>query len=146
MNGIIFIGPQASGKSTFYIENFLHTHMRLNMDMLKTRHREKIIFEACLVGKQPCVIDNTNPTKDERMTYINAFKQHNFTVVGYFFETAFEECIIRNDYRFGKARIPEIGIKSTFKKMERPCYSEGFSKLYNVKTRDNHFLLEEWKF
>ena len=66
MNGIIFMGLQASGKSSFYLQNFYKTHIRLNLDMLKTRHREDILFEACLVAKQPLVIDNTNPTIDDR--------------------------------------------------------------------------------
>ena len=46
MQLIIFIGIQASGKSTFYQQYFYHTHLRINLDMLKTRHREKLIFEA----------------------------------------------------------------------------------------------------
>lgn len=142
MNGIIFIGPQASGKSTFYKENFLNTHIRLNLDMLKTRHREKIIFDACLKAKQPVVIDNTNPTIEDRQLYIEAFNQHNFEVIGYYFVSSFEECIQRNNLRTGKARIPEVGIKSTFKKMESPVLHEGFSKLFHVTLDNSAFKIE----
>ncbi len=144
MNGIIFIGPQASGKSTFYLQNFFSTHIRINLDMLKTRHRERIIFEACLQGKQPCVIDNTNPTKEDREKYIRLFKQHGFSITGYFFDSTFEECITRNNCRTGKGRIPEIGIKSTFKKMSLPNYDEGYLSLYRVKTQNQGFITEEW--
>ena len=42
MQLILFTGVQASGKSTFYQQYFYHTHLRINLDMLKTRHREKI--------------------------------------------------------------------------------------------------------
>jgi predicted kinase len=144
MNGIIFIGPQASGKSTFYLQNFFSTHIRINLDMLKTRHRERIIFEACLQGKQPCVIDNTNPTKEERQSYLSLFKQYDFNVTGYFFDSVFEDCITRNNLRTGKAKVPEVGIKSTFKKMCIPTYDEGYTKLYVVKSQDNQFAIEEW--
>ena len=63
---IIFIGLQASGKSSFYHAKFSHSHMRLNLDMLRTRNREKILLEACLRAKQSFVIDNTNSTLTER--------------------------------------------------------------------------------
>ncbi len=63
MEAIIFIGLQASGKSSFYKEKFIDTHIRINLDMLKTRYREKVLFDACLKAKQPLVIDNTNPTR-----------------------------------------------------------------------------------
>ena len=47
MQLIIFTGVQASGKSSFYLLNLYHSHLRINLDMLKTRHRENIIFGWC---------------------------------------------------------------------------------------------------
>ncbi|MEZ2904007.1 hypothetical protein ACBQ24_15000 [Acinetobacter terrestris] len=44
----IFSGVQASAKSSFYSLNVHHSHLQINLDMLKTRHREKLIFEADL--------------------------------------------------------------------------------------------------
>ena len=41
MECVIFIGIQASGKTEFYKQNFFKTHVRISMDMLKTRHREE---------------------------------------------------------------------------------------------------------
>lgn len=70
MEAVIFIGLQAAGKSSFYREKFIDTHIRINLDMLKTRHRETILLNACLEAKQPLVIDNTNPTIEERKRYI----------------------------------------------------------------------------
>lgn len=48
MEAVIFIGLQASGKSTFYQERFFNTHVRINLDMLKTRNREKQSLQVCL--------------------------------------------------------------------------------------------------
>lgn len=70
MKGVIFIGPQASGKSSFHLENFS---------------------------------------------------------------------------REGKERIPEIGIRTTFNKIEPPDYSEGFDKLYRVSIAGDKFHVEEWQ-
>lgn len=145
MNGIIFIGLQGSGKSSFYLEKFYKTHIRLSMDMLKTRYRENLMLHACLAGKQPCVIDNTNPTKEEREKYIVEFKQHKFEVEGYFFDTPLQECIARNGLRTGKERIPDIGIKGTYKKLQLPSYSEGFNKLYRVSSTKNECIISEWR-
>ena len=61
MEAVIFIGLQAAGKSTFYRQRFIDSYIRLNLDMLRTRHREQLLFRACLEAKQPVVIDNTNP-------------------------------------------------------------------------------------
>lgn len=145
MNGIIFIGLQGSGKSSFYLNQFYKTHIRLSMDMLKTRYRENLLLQACLTGKQSCVIDNTNPTKEEREKYIFEFKQHKFEIEGYFFDVQLQECLTRNEMRTGKERIPDIGIKGTHKKLQLPSYSEGFNKLYRVSTTANEFIITEWR-
>ncbi|PPT09582.1 polynucleotide kinase 3-phosphatase-like [Geitlerinema sp. FC II] len=143
MEGIIFIGIQGSGKSTFYFQNFANTHIRINLDMLKTRHREKLIFEACLEAKQPLVIDNTNPTKADRTRYIPHLKTYKFSVIGYYFESSLPECLHRNNQRSGKAKIPEIGVRSTYKKLEIPDYSEGFDRLFSVTLQDDIFKISE---
>ncbi len=146
MQLIIFIGLQASGKSTFYREKFIDSHIRLNLDMLKTRHREQILFNACLEAKQSVVIDNTNPTLEDRQRYIKPAKEKNFQVIGYYFESKIEDCKIRNSQRQGKKVIPIMGILATAKKLVTPSYQEGFEKLYYVKIDRNYsFIIEEWQ-
>jgi predicted kinase len=39
MQLVILIGIQGSGKSSFFKERFVDTHIRINLDMLKTRRR-----------------------------------------------------------------------------------------------------------
>ncbi|MGK7953029.1 MAG: AAA family ATPase [Xenococcaceae cyanobacterium] len=143
MEAIIFMGLQASGKSSFYREKFIDTHIRINLDMLKTRHREKIIFNACLEAKQPFVIDNTNPTIADRSRYIEPAKAKGFTIIGYYFQSNLEECKQRNSQRDGKKKIPIVGILDTYKKLEMPSYKEGFDRLFYVKIdADNLFIVE----
>jgi hypothetical protein len=60
MEMVLFIGIQATGKSSFYRERFFRTHIRVNLDMLKTRHRENLLFKTCLEGKADLVVENTN--------------------------------------------------------------------------------------
>jgi predicted kinase len=145
MEAIIFIGIQASGKSSFYFDKLSKTHLRLNLDMLKTRNRETILFDACLKAKQPMVIDNTNPTKVERRRYIEKLKYNRFRIKGYYFQSLIEECLSRNNMRKGKEKIPEVGIKGTYNKLELPEYAEGFDELYYISMAQQGFNKEKWK-
>jgi predicted kinase len=72
VEAIIFIGIQGSGKSSFYKERFFRTHVRINLDMLRTRHREHAFLQTCLRTGQRFVVDNTNPTIEQRARYIVA--------------------------------------------------------------------------
>lgn len=140
MEAVIFIGIQASGKTTFYLERFFKTHVRINLDMLKTRHREKILLEACLEMKQPFVVDNTSPAREDRRKYIKSAKSRSFRVIGYYFDSEIEQAIKRNNSRPEKERIPVPGIKNTHSRLEFPEYSEGFDELYSVTiNRHNEF-------
>ena len=142
MQLIIFTGVQASGKSSFYLLNLYHSHLRINLDMLKTRHRENIIFEACSTSKTKMVIDNTNPTREDRARYIGRAKDAGFEVISYYFETDLNSTLERNSQREGKANIPEIGVRATFKKLEVPSLDEGFDEIFKVKIVGNgEFLI-----
>lgn len=145
MEGVIFIGAQASGKSSFYLEKYYKTHIRINMDMLKTRCRERIIFNACLEAKQRVVVDNTNPMRVDREKYINGLKSFRFNVIGYYFAAKLEYCLARNALREGKDCIPEVGVRATYRKLELPTYAEGFDQLYYVTLENGAFRVKEWK-
>lgn len=145
METIIFIGAQASGKSTFYQQRFRDSHVRINLDMLKTRNREAILFEACLRALQPVVVDNTNPTAEDRQRYIGPAKQAGFRVVGYYFSSRIQELLQRNSQRPEGSRIPEKGILGTYGRLERPALREGFDELFYVKDDgQGGFIAERW--
>lgn len=80
MEGIIFIGIQASGKSTFYKQHFFNSHVRISLDLLNTRNKENQLLDKCLELHQRVVIDNTNPAKSDRKKYIDKFKQSKFNL------------------------------------------------------------------
>ena len=145
MEGVIFVGIQASGKSTFYRERFFDTHLRINLDMLKTRNREQILLRACIEAKQPFVIDNTNPSAEERARYIRPARSAGFRVLGYYFDVQIKEALTRNKERKGKDHIPEKGIFGTKKRLRVPDLEEGFDLLYRVRIdEEGRFIAEEW--
>lgn len=143
MELIIFTGIQASGKSMFYKQQFSDTHIRVNLDMLRTRHREKLLVNACVEMKQPFVIDNTNLTIEERRVYIENVKKYHFRIISYYFLSDFMASQQRNAQRQGRARIPEVGIKSALSKLQIPSIAEGFDEMYRVTLQNNHFIIEE---
>lgn len=112
--------------------------------MLKTRNRENIYLHASITALQPFVVDNTNPTVEVRKKYIELAKAHHFKVIGYYFEPNYEESINRNAMRRGKAKIPEIGIKSVLAQLEIPSYEEGFDGLFKVSAREGNFEVSEF--
>ncbi len=138
MQLIIFTGLQASGKSTFYKEYFYKSHLRINLDMLKTRHRESLIFSACIESKTKCVIDNTNMSKTDRARYIPQAKTAGFSIISYYFETDLQSTLVRNNLRSGKEKIPEKGVAATLKRLEIPSLDEGFDEIYKVKILGNN--------
>ena len=141
----IFVGIQASGKSTFYRDRFDRTHLRINLDMLKTRHREKRLLETCLEIGQSFVVDNTNPTPEDRKRYIEPAKLQGFQIVGYFFQSTLTESIRRNQNREPEWQVPEKGIRATLKKLVVPQYAEGFDELYSARIlSEGTFAVEKW--
>lgn len=144
MEAVIFVGLQGAGKSTLYKERFFATHVRVNLDMLKTRHRERRLVQACVETGQSFVVDNTNPTKAERSVYIEAARAAGFRVVGYYFQSRVEDCNRRNGQRPPDQQVPLKGILGTAGRMELPARDEGFDALHYVRIDDGTFVVEEW--
>ncbi|EAY25419.1 bifunctional polynucleotide phosphatase/kinase family protein [Microscilla marina] len=146
MQAIIFTGIQATGKSTFYKQKFFDSHVHISLDLLRTRHREKVFLDACLQTQQSFVIDNTNPTRQNRQQYIMLAKAKSYEIIGYYFESKIKDAITRNNLRSGKALIPEKGIKGTYNRLEVPSLDEGFDQLFYVRLNHNDcFDISPWK-
>ncbi len=145
MEAVILVGIQGSGKSTFCRERFFDTHVRISLDLLKTRNRERAMLETCLRTGQRFVIDNTNARAEERAPYIGAAKQAGFRVAGYFLETPLRAALARNRQRVGKARIPVPGVIATHKRLQPPVPAEGFDELYVVTQNERQeFVVTAW--
>lgn len=141
---IIFIGIQASGKSTFYhrvleSEGFVH----VNLDSLHTRTREQELITRCIHEQLSFVVDNTNPTRNDRERYISQAKAAGYRIEGYFFKSVLHDCITRNESR--AERIPNKAIANTSNRLELPNYSEGFDELYFVCIEGDKFNISNWR-
>ena len=66
---VVMMGIQGSGKSTFYQKYLKDDYVRINLDTLKTRHREQLLIQNCINHGRNIAIDHTNPTKADRQDY-----------------------------------------------------------------------------
>ena len=104
--------------------------------MMKTREREEQIMDACVKAGQSFVIDNTNVLKARRLEYLEKARASDFRTIGYFFEPVLSRALLWNRGR-GERTIPEKGIVTTAKRLERPAVEEGFDELYVVELDDS---------
>lgn len=139
MEAVLLIGIQGAGKSTFYCRRFFETHVRVSLDLLKTRHREARLLHMCLDTGQPFVVDKTNPTVAERARYIAAARAARFRVVGYFFEPDPPGSFQRNRAR--AKPVPAAGLFGTLKRLQRPRLAEGFDELFVVRIEQGEFTV-----
>lgn len=137
MELVIFIGLQASGKSTFFGKEFAATHTYVSKDLMRNnknrnRRQAQLIAEALQAGRS-VIVDNTNVTVEERAVLIELGKLYKAEIIGYYFKSQVHHSLKRNSLRSGKARVPDVAIYATIKRLERPSYAEGFDKLFYVK-------------
>ncbi len=89
-------------------------------------------MEAALKRGLSVVVDNTNPTPEDRVPLLELGRQYGAKVVGYHFDSDVRECIGRNEKRDDKVKVPEVAIYATAKKLVPPTHEEGFDELFGV--------------
>lgn len=130
------MGLPASGKTSFYRERFAATHDHVSKDVMRhnrrPQHRQEQLMAAALAHGRSVVIDNTNPSAAVRAPLITLARANGAEVVGYLFRTEAADALRRNRAREGRARVPDVAIFATRKKLEPPTYAEGFDRLFDV--------------
>jgi predicted kinase len=130
---ILFVGIQASGKSTYYRTHLAATHVHVSKDLMtNVRNRDQrqlqSIAEALAAGRS-VVVDNTSPTPDARAPLIALGRKHGARVIAYFFESKVKDAVARNRLRAGNERVPDVAIFATAKRLVPPVLKEGFDEV-----------------
>jgi predicted kinase len=145
---VIFIGLQASGKSSLYRRYFSRSHELISKDLMRNRKRksarqERFLHAAFSKGHS-VVLDNTNPRFEDRASVIQIAKAYQARVVAYYFYPEMSGNLERNRTRQGRSRVPDVAIYATAKKMREPTYREGFDEIWGVTLQppdDFHLVL-----
>lgn len=141
MELVIFTGLQGAGKSTFFRNYFAATHELVSKDLFRNNknpsRRQAQLIEAALQAGRSVVVDNTNPSVESRQSAIEIGRKYGAEIAGYYFESQVKSCLERNRQRLGKARVPDVAIYATDKKLVRPSFAEGFDKLSLVRIAGN---------
>jgi len=132
----VLVGLQASGKTTFYRQRLAATHVHVSKDnwpnaRRRQRRQLRIIAETLGQGRDVAV-DNTNPSPEEWGPLIVTAKEHGARVVAYWFPPDLAASLERNASRPGRARVPEVGIHATVRRLRRPRPSDGFDAVRTV--------------
>ena len=135
---IVLIGIQGAGKTTFAVQRFTGTHVLISKDRLRNNRRperrQRQLLAAALAAGQSVVVDNTNPSVEERGALIACAREVSARAIGYLFTSSLDACRMRNASRPPGARVPDIGIFATVKRFEAPSRAEGFDELWRVDT------------
>ena len=145
MRAAIFIGIQASGKSSFY-EKILSPlgYVQVSMDLLHNRNREEALIKESILDGRNIAIDNTNPTRMERVRYLSILQSAGCPVDCYFFKSVVRDCVERNRQR-GET-VPAKAIAATSNKLEMPSREEGYDRMYFVQMDGKGgFTIDDWK-
>jgi predicted kinase len=145
---VLLVGLQASGKSSFYRARFAATHGHVSRDNFPNNRnparRQAVLVEEALRAGRSVVVDNTNPTPEDRAPLVALGKALGAEVVGYYFESVLGECLERNRARAGKARVPDVALYVTASKLRRPSFAEGFDRLYHVRMSVGGWDVRDW--
>ena len=130
---IIFVGMQAAGKSTYYRAHLAATHVHVSKDLMPNAHnrdaKQRQLIAAALTAGRSVAVDNTHPPPAVRAPLIELGRAHGARVVAYSFEIAPKVAVARNRLREGKARVPDVVIYVTAKKLVPPSFDEGFDEV-----------------
>jgi predicted kinase len=127
MEAIVLCGVQGSGKTTLYGDRFLDTHVRVSLDVLRTRAREAAFVALCLETRQPFVVDNTNPTPADRARYLEPARAAGFKAIAYVVDVDPAVAIARRTGHVGAASVA-----GTARRFVRPTPEEGFDELWHA--------------
>lgn len=134
---VLFVGLQGSGKSTLYAVRFAATHALVSKDRMRNNpnpeRRQRRLIEEYLAHGRSVVVDNTNPTPELRAPLIAIGRRFGAHIVGFHVESTVPESLARNAKREGKARVPDVAIYATAKKLIPPAWEEGFDALYRAR-------------
>jgi len=147
MELVVFVGLQGSGKSGYFASRYAGTHVHVSKDLFPRHARRKSErqlrqIEQALATGRSAGVDNTNPSRADRASLIEAGKRAGARVIAVHFVASVGEALRRNASREGRARVPDVAIYTAARRLEPPGAEEGFDEIVRVRLDEGGFALE----
>ncbi|MGY1661991.1 AAA family ATPase [Geodermatophilus sp. SYSU D00705] len=130
-------GLQGSGKSTWVGEHLAGTHVVVSKDhwpnARRREARQRRVVAELLARGASIVVDNTNPTPEDRAPLVAAARAAGAGVRAVWVDTPVDTCVARNGTREGRARVPLAGLFGTAARFVPPAPEEGFDRVDVVR-------------
>ncbi len=142
---VVLAGLQASGKTSFVRERLAGTHLPVSKDRFRhnrnrERRQEHLLEEALAAGRS-VVVDNTNPAPADRAGAVAAARRHGARVVAVLLLSTLDESLRRNAERPGRERVPDVGVRSTARRLAPPEANEGFDAVLHAWLAGERFAI-----
>ena len=133
MEAVILCGVQGAGKTTLYRDRFLETHVRVAMDLLRTRAREEAFVRLCL-ARAPALRRRRHQPHARRPPPLRRAGArgrlpHRSATSS---RSTDAEALARNAARAGRRRVPAGALVGTGRRLLRPTPEEGFDELWHA--------------
>lgn len=132
---VVLTGIPGSGKSTIAATKF-HDHIRINLDTLKSRPKEKLAIIDALESGQSVVIDSTNTTRKVRARYVEIARACGVRIRSVFVKSPIDVALSNNRQRLGPERVPDYVVRIYNAKLEPPSVEEGFESCEVVEAME----------
>ncbi len=137
---VVLVGLQASGKTTFFRQRFASSFEHISKDNFPSARRRDLrqaaLIDDALARGRSVVVDNTTATPADRQPVIALARARGARIVCYYFDTDRRGALGRNRRREGKARVPDVAILATAKRLVPPSFAEGFDEIFVVRLTD----------
>jgi predicted kinase len=141
---VVLAGLQGSGKTTFFAARFAGTHAHVSRDRLRTSRdphaRQRALIEEAARAGRSVVVDNTNVRREDRAELVAIARALGLRPVLYWFPPDVRASLARNARRTDRARVPDVAVFATARRLAAPLPSEGFEEVHEVRaTADGAF-------
>ena len=133
------VGLQGAGKTTWVARHLAGSHAVVSKDHWpRARRREarqrRVVAELLAAGRS-VVVDNTNPSEEDRAPLVAAARAAGVPVRAVWVDTPPEVSGRRNAAREGPARVPLVGVLAARARFRPPTREEGFDRVDVVRSR-----------
>ena len=130
-------GLQGCGKSTWVAAHLAGTHVVVSKDhwpnARRREARQRRVVAGLLAEGRSVVVDNTNPSAEERAPLVAAARAAGVPVRCVWVDPPFQIRAERNAARAGRAQVPPVGLYATRSRFVPPTAAEGFHRVEVVR-------------